>query len=89
MIRAMLAKWAKGRLVLVVGERDESPERRGQVSSCPVDCRGCAHCWPGLFGMQKVSRELRCRGLMVPAEFKDVREMYKAGVLLEWVKEAT
>jgi hypothetical protein len=39
--------------------------------------------------MQKVSRELRCRGVMVPAEFKDVREMYKAGVLLDWVKEAT
>jgi len=73
-IRPMLRR-TNGKRVIVVGERDEKPEKRGTVSQCPKDCQGCAYCWPGLFGMQKVARELRCESMMVPAPHKDMRDL--------------
>jgi len=83
-IRRMLRAHASDRTVVVVGERDAKPEKRGTVSQCPPNCRGCAFCWPGLFGMQKVARELRCAHLqcaelMVPPPYKDMREFLTAG----------
>lgn len=69
-IRRML----RGKPAVVIGERDEKPEKRGTVSNCPNDCRGCAFCWPGLFGMEKVARELRV-GWFMPAGYKDMREL--------------
>ena len=78
-IRKMIEKRCPNRLIIVVGERDEDPSKRGSpsVPSCTVDCRGCAYCWPGYFGMKKVADELgpRAVGVMVPPGVKDMREL--------------
>jgi hypothetical protein len=66
------------RPVIVVGERDENPEKRGTVSQCPVDCPGCAFCWPGKYGMEKVAKQLGARPWMIPEPWKDIREALTA-----------
>ena len=84
-IKMMIQKHCPGRLVIVVGERDEDPSKRGTpaVPSCKVTCKGCAHCWPGLYGMKKVANDLggNAVGLMVPQYSKDMRELLTSGKL--------
>ena len=80
-IKAMIRQACPDKKIIVVGERDEAPERRGSVASCPSSCRGCAFCWPGLYGMKKVAAELGGVGVLVPPAFKDMREMLVNGGL--------
>ena len=69
-------------LVIVLGENDCKPHKRGTVKQCPKDCRGCAWCWPGRFGMlataQRLERALRRKveSQMPPDEFKDARQWW-------------
>lgn len=81
-IKKMIRQCCPEKLVIVIGERDEQPSRRGMVSSCTVNCRGCAYCWPGWFGMKKVADELggRARGVLVPPGVKDMRELLTSGM---------
>jgi hypothetical protein len=75
--------------IIVVGERDEQPSKRGTplVPSCKVDCKGCAHCWPGLFGAKKVATELNASHVLVPSGYKDMRELLSKGSLwLEFIQ---
>lgn len=46
--------------VIVLGERDEKPERRGnpKTPTCTVSCNGCALCWPGLWGAEQTAQRL-------------------------------
>ena len=46
------------RPIIVVGERDEKPERRGTVKQCPAGCGGCPLCWPGLWGCRVTAERL-------------------------------
>lgn len=78
-IRPMLRKHAKGRRVIVIGEQDEKPEKKGTVPQCPKGCQGCSWCFPGFFGMVKVARELGCESLMVPHPWKDMRNLLTSG----------
>lgn len=80
-IGRMIRQHAQNKTIVVVGERDEKPLKRGGVASCPLDCKGCAYCWPGLFGMQKVAKELGGVGVMVPKPFKDIRDLLIQGGL--------
>ena len=77
----MIRQCCPEKLIIVVGERDESPNRRGTVSSCTANCRGCAYCWPGWFGMKKVADELggKAVGVLVPPGAKDMRELLTGG----------
>lgn len=70
----------KVKAAVVVGERDENPERRGTLQSCPVDCRGCLVCWPGLAGAKIVAKKLGCRFVLPPEGVKDFRECVRKGV---------
>jgi len=56
---ALLRNFKKA--VVVIAENDENPGRRGdpKVPSCPVDCRGCLHCYPGLFGAYTFASNLK------------------------------
>lgn len=80
-IAKMLKQCCPERRVIVVGERDENPSKRGTVSSCTATCRGCAFCFPGLFGMTKVADELgpKAFGVMAPPSVKDMRELLTGG----------
>ena len=76
-IKKMLRQCCPNKLAVVVGERDEKPDKRGTVASCTKQCRGCAFCWPGYYGMEKVAAELGSRavGVLVPPGTKDMREL--------------
>ena len=76
-IKKMIKQCCPEKLIIVVGERDENPGKRGTVSSCTANCRGCAFCWPGYYGMKKVAAELgrRAVGVLVPPGSKDMREL--------------
>lgn len=71
-------------LIVVWGERDEKPDRRGKLASCPSSCEGCAHCYPGLFGVKSTAKALteelgrRVKARMPPAPYKDVREWLRS-----------
>lgn len=80
-IRLMIRQCCPDKRVIVVGERDEVPERRGSVTSCTLNCRGCGFCWPGLFGAKKVAAELNTRWVMIPRPHKDMRDLITAGGL--------
>ncbi len=75
------------RPIIVLGERDEKPEKRGQEKtkhSCPAECKGCMLCHPGLAGAKQtaeaLSKALGRRILMrlPPKGAKDVREWLQA-----------
>lgn len=66
---------------VVIGERDEKPEKRGTFTTCPVDCEGCNNCWPGLFGAKKTAEALGCRWVLVPPGSKDIREAISKGLI--------
>jgi hypothetical protein len=74
-IQSQLAKHAAGRPVIVIGERDEKPEKRGRVDFCPADCSGCNYCYPGKFGAEHVAKQLGVNHCMPIAPYKDLREM--------------
>lgn len=80
-ISKMIRQCCPEKRIIVVGERDENPSRRGTVSSCTANCRGCAFCWPGWFGMKKVADELggKAVGVLVPPHSKDMRELLTGG----------
>lgn len=80
-IRQMIDQCCPDKRVIVVGERDEVPEKRGRVSSCTINCRGCSFCWPGLFGAKKVAAELGAKWVLIPKPYKDMRELLAAGGL--------
>ena len=86
-IKELISKHCPFKKIIVVGERDENPSKRGIVSSCPVDCKGCSYCWPGLFGAKMVAKELSASWVLVPPGFKDMRELLsKGGLWLDLVK---
>jgi hypothetical protein len=66
-IAEYLKRRAKGRKVVVVGERDRKAVKGHE------DCIGCAQCFPGIYGAAVVSLKLGCDWRIVP-KFKDVRE---------------
>lgn len=80
-IKEMISKRCPFKKIIVVGERDENPSKRGIVSSCPLDCKGCSYCWPGLFGAKMVAKELNASLVLVPPGFKDMRELLSKGNL--------
>lgn len=80
-IKKLLAKHAQGRPVLVIGENDEKPHKRGLHDFCPADCPGCLHCFPGKFGAEYVSQQLGCGYCMPPKPLKDLRECVTANCL--------
>jgi hypothetical protein len=66
--------------VIVLGERDDEPEKRGnpKTPSCPLACKGCAICTPGRYGMTATAARIRAalRRIEVQARLppaKDVR----------------
>lgn len=74
-IRLLLGK----RKAIVIGENDCKPENRGTLKSCPTDCRGCGHCFPGLFGAQVVAGKLNLPYVIPPGDMKDLREVVSHG----------
>lgn len=74
--------------VIVLGERDEKPEKRGTVETCPVDCAGCMWCYPGLAGArqtaERLRESLRCEVVARMPAAKDVREWIKVGHAAEF-----
>lgn len=81
-IKQMIRQCCPEKRIIVVGERDENPSKRGMVSSCTANCRGCAFCWPGWFGMRKTTDELggKAVGVLVPPHCKDMRELLTGGM---------
>lgn len=47
------------RRVIVIGEHDEKPEKRGTVDACKANCAGCNFCYPGKYGARKTAERLR------------------------------
>jgi hypothetical protein len=81
-IKAILGR----RRCIVIGENDESPERRGKIESCKPECTGCGNCWPGRFGAEVVSEQLRCQFVMPPSGLKDFRDVVKSGCWWELIR---
>lgn len=70
------------RRIVVIGENDLKPEKRGSIQQCPPNCKGCLICWPGRAGClitaSRLSKSLnrKVETLMPPEEFKDVRQWW-------------
>jgi hypothetical protein len=68
--------------IVVIGENDLKPEKRGSIQQCPSNCNGCLVCWPGLAGClitaSRLAKSLnrKVETLMPPDEFKDVRQWW-------------
>lgn len=75
-IQKQLEKHAPGRKILVIGERDEKPEKRGKFDFCAKDCAGCSYCYPGKYGAEMVSQQLKCNWCMPLEPHKDLRQMF-------------
>lgn len=71
--------------LLVVGEDDEHPEKRGKYTWCPSHCKGCSHCFPGLFGAKAVASELGCKYILPPKGCKDLRNVLSQGRVREFM----
>lgn len=72
--------------LVVMGENDFEPSRRGGVPSCPVDCDGCAHCHPGMFGAKKTAERLGCGWVLPPPGCKDLRDVLAQGRVSEFLQ---
>jgi hypothetical protein len=81
-IKRMLSARARNRPVIVVGENDEKPDRRGDPNHprCTLECTGCGHCWPGMFGAEAVAKQVGCGFVMPPPGLKDLREIVRSGI---------
>lgn len=71
------------RRVIVVGERDEKPEKRGTKPHCLSDCQGCLWCWPGRAGAiisaARLSSAIKRKvGWAIVPNAKDAREWIRA-----------
>lgn len=86
LIAELLRLRAERRPVLVVGERDEKPDRRGQLETCPADCPGCGHCFPGKAGAVRVAERLGVGWCFPPEGAKDFREALRSGVWLDCLR---
>lgn len=68
--------------IVVIGENDLKPEKRGSIQQCPPNCKGCLVCWPGRAGClitaSRLAKSLdrKVETLMPPDEFKDVRQWW-------------
>ena len=68
--------------IVVIGENDLKPEKRGSIQQCPVNCQGCLVCWPGYTGCvitaSRLAKSLKRKveTLMPPPEFKDARKWW-------------
>lgn len=76
-IAEYLRRRARGRRAIVIGENDRKADRVGTVPQCPRNCVGCAWCWPGRFGAERVAKALRCEWRIVPPLWKDIRDWYR------------
>lgn len=89
-IASMLKAVQWTRKVVVVGERDQKPEKRGNVPGCDAKCRCCPQCYPGLWGARKVAMELGQAGfntvVKMPQRAKDAREMHNLQELRQWAQ---
>jgi hypothetical protein len=80
-IKQLLHNHGQGRPVVVLGENDEKPHKRGVHDYCPKDCPGCPHCFPGKFGAEHVAAQLGCGYCLPPFAIKDLREAVLSGTL--------
>lgn len=87
-LREMLNRHARGRPVIVIGENDEKPYKRGSSLSpwCPAHCTCCPHCYPGKFGAEHVAKQLGVSFCMPPFPFKDFREASNSVVWLDLLR---
>lgn len=69
--------------LIVVCERDEKPDKRGQVAQCPATCKCCMRCWPGLEGGKVFAGRLS-EALGRPVEAALIKEAKDAR---EWVRK--
>ena len=93
-LRGYIKRRAAGRGCIVLGENDCKPERRGKFPQCPLSCRGCSACFPGLYGAKKVAWQLGVRYAMLPVAYKDVRAWANADVdfrasFTAWISKVT
>jgi hypothetical protein len=72
-----------GRKIIVIGERDMKPEKRGTVEQCPASCEGCLLCWPGRAGSRAMAQRLRAVSRLPPPGFKDAREWIHSEITAE------
>ncbi len=49
------------RRIVVIGDNDDDPTRRGKIDACSLMCAGCGHCCPGRTGAVSVAEELASR----------------------------
>jgi hypothetical protein len=82
------------RPIVVIGEHDDKPDRRGKVEQCPWNCAGCSWCWPGKHGANATAKQLakqlkrRVTWAFAPDEAKDIREwLMKDGDQARFLKE--
>lgn len=71
----------KGLRVVVVGEYDAKPDKRGLCQGCPKECEGCGVCFPGKYGAIRVAAEIGCEWCLPPEGMKDLREAFNEGKL--------
>jgi len=76
-----LKRHVPGRII-VIGENDTKPEKRGTIDSCKTTCTGCLHCAPGHKGAiitaSRLSKNLKRKVevVMPPDEYKDARQWW-------------
>lgn len=81
--------------IIVIGENDLKPEKRGSIQQCPPSCKGCLVCWPGRAGCLITASRLakalnrKVETLMPPEEFKDVRQWWIGNQLLNITAKTT
>lgn len=86
-LREMLQDKCRGRVVMIVGENDEKPSRRGKPGYCHFDCKGCMQCFPGRVGAEHISKQLGIPYCMPPYPFKDLREAVRDLVWLDLLRK--
>jgi len=82
--------------IVVVGEMDEKPHKRGTLKSCKLDCPGCSNCWPGKYGAIHTAVQLSSalgvdvRWAMCPDGCKDAREWAsknRGASVIDWIED--
>lgn len=68
--------------IVIIGENDTKPEKRGTIDSCKKTCTGCLYCAPGHQGAIITARRLAknlkrsVEVIMPPDEYKDARQWW-------------